>query len=117
MQSFLNSSYPESDAAADDDREWFEQRPWRRFRVRPYRAGELLHPAVTLFAAGPSGAPREVNHVIVRQIRPGVRTRTPVYATPARARKLNDDQKIARFMRSRGLDPNAYAEFLGGGSF
>ena len=97
---------PPSPAA--DDRVFFERAPWRRYRARSCRDWELF-PKVAPFCEGSSdwegGA---VNLVIVRQIRPGVRIRH--FFAVARPTPLNSDREIKRFLRSRGIDPNAKAE-------
>ena len=107
MKPFLSPSYPKSDSASADDRDWFAQRRWRRFRARPFREGELCQ-GIPMFEADENGEAREVNFVIVRQLRPGERMRTPVFA-PA-GLLLDNDERIERFLRSRGIDPDAAVE-------
>ena len=58
------------DRASEADRIWFEQHPRRQHRVRPYVPGELpVH--------GIAGDGRWC--VAVRNVRPGMRVRLPIY--------------------------------------
>jgi hypothetical protein len=104
MRPFLNPSYPASDTASADDREFFARRRWRRYRARPFHEGELCQ-GVVLFEAGENGEAREVNLVIIRQVRPGARVRFASYAPCVLM--LDSDEKIERFLRARGIDPDA----------
>ena len=104
MKPSRNPAYPASDAASADDREWFVQRPWRRFRARPFRDDELCQ-GITMFQADEADEFQEVNLVIVMQIYPGWRARMPMYAPQVLL--LDSDERIERYLRSRGIDPDA----------
>ena len=59
-----------ADLASDGDAAWFKANPARTTRIRPFVEGEL-----------PCAMPHGDGHpvTLVRQIRPGVRARLPVY--------------------------------------
>ena len=71
-----------ADIASDGDAAWFKAHPGRTARVRPFIEGEL-----------PWGMPCGDGYALtaVRQIRPGVRMRLPVYLT----KKPADDEASA----------------------
>ena len=71
-----------ADLAADGDAAWFAAHPDRTARIRAFVEGEMpcSMPSGDGFAA-----------TVVRQIRPGVRARVPVYL----ARKPGDDEASA----------------------
>jgi hypothetical protein len=59
------------DAASEGDRIWFEERPHRRFRIRPHIAGEWPYGSLG------EQLPGWRWFTVVRQIAPGVRLRRP----------------------------------------
>jgi hypothetical protein len=56
------------DQASEEDRVWFEAHPTRSHRVRPFIPGET-----------PEADPIPPTHVAVRQVKPGIRVRLPLW--------------------------------------
>jgi hypothetical protein len=87
---------PELDAVTDADREWFEARPHRRYRLRPTALAELLPGE----AIGPGS-----RTVVARCGSPLTRMRLRVGRPPAMLRQDTDRvcEALIRWMDARGF--------------
>ncbi|MGB5087053.1 MAG: hypothetical protein WBO09_21230 [Methylocystis silviterrae] len=100
MKPFFNPTYPPNGGIFADDGEWFAQRPWRRFRARPFQPVAALE-EVTLCTNDESGRKREVNLVIVRYWGRGVAS--CAFLCASKPPPLRTDAEILRFLRLRGV--------------
>ena len=90
---------PNLEAVTDADRDWFDARPHRHYRLRPLTIAELL----------PGEAVRPGQHtVIVRGRTPFVRARFRVGLPPLRLRRDTDEncRKLLDRLDARGFTAN-----------
>jgi hypothetical protein len=86
------------------DRSFFEKRPYRIFRARRYNDQDTHIPkCFPVFSKDEEGNLREINLTIVKRILGG--RHRMLFAT-TNWRPLSNDAAIARFLRSRGVDPD-----------
>jgi hypothetical protein len=90
--------------AAANDKRFFLLNPSRIYRARNYVPSEFgFDVAIALFANDETGRLGEVTIVIVKQYQ-GYRKRRPF--SVGQPIRLDDDLKIASFLRSRGVNPD-----------
>ena len=85
------------DKAVADDKAWFAAHPNRGTRLRPEYPGELPRKRTP-----PEGA-IETAHILVEQIKPGVRLRTPVLLLPGSDfRDFDNDEYLMMHIYRQG---------------
>ncbi|WP_428406245.1 hypothetical protein [Methylocystis sp.] len=100
MKTGLNPSFPPDGGIFADDGKWFAQRPWRRFRARPFQPVAALE-GVTLCTDDENGRKGKVNLVISRYWGRGVIS--CAFLCASKPPPLRTDAEILRYLRLRGV--------------